>query len=413
VTGAGRRRAVALAGQVAVVLGGLVLAGGVAAALGIPSRDALELVGISFGVALVVGLVGRVALRRTHAPLGRQVMAVVLLGVAATLLGSAVAARAMFVSSHDLRALLVILVGAVLVAVLGARRLGADVEQASRSLGDVTRRVGEPDPVPAVVPSRAPAELSRLAAELDVMQERLAVARSREQRLEQSRRELVAWVSHDLRTPLAGIRAMVEALNDGVVDDEADVRRYLLTIQSESDRLAALVDDLFELSCIDGDTLRLNPEPTAIDELVSDTLASARPVAARKGVALNGPVPRPLDGERVLAAVSIPEMSRVLRNLLDNAIRHTPPGGTVDVELCGDRDVVELAVSDECGGIAAHDLDRVFELAYRGDTARSPGGGAGLGLAIAKGLVEAHAGRISVRNEDRGCRFMVRLPRVA
>ncbi len=239
------------------------------------------------------------------------------------------------------------------------------------------------------------------------MGQRLDEARAREQRVEQSRRELIAWVSHDLRTPLAGIRAMVEALNDGVVDDPETVARYLVTIQREADRLAALVDDLFELSRIQADALRLSFEPIALAELVSDTLAGAQVTAERKGVRLQGHV---LDDAGV-ADLSIPEMARVLRNLLENAIRHTPPGGTITVEVVGRTDAVEVSVADGCGGIPSSDLDRVFELAYRGDTARSPGGGAGLGLAIAKGLVEAHRGALTVRNEDRGCCFVVHLPR--
>ena len=229
------------------------------------------------------------------------------------------------------------------------------------------------------------------------MGQRLDEARTREQRVERSRRELIAWVSHDLRTPLAGIRAMVEALNDGVVDDPETVERYLATIQREADRLAALVDDLFELSRIQADALRLSFEPIALAELVSDTLASAQVTAERKGVRLQGHV---LDDAGV-ADLSIPEMGRVLRNLLENAIRHTPPGGTITVEVVGRTDAVEVSVADGCGGIPSGDLDRVFELAYRGDAARSPGGGGGLGLAIAKGLVEAHQGVLTVRNEDR------------
>ena len=396
--------------QVLVVLGGLVLAGLISALLGIPPVDAITLVGISFGVSLVVGLVGAVLLARGRSlRLARQAVVVVLVGVAGTMLGAAVAAKAMFVSAHDLKALFVILAGAGVVAVLGALHLGHEVDRASRTLGEITRRVGDEqgdDPTP-VAP--APEELTRLAHELDTMRQRLNEARAREQRVEQSRRELIAWVSHDLRTPLAGILAMVEALNDGVVDDGETVARYLATIQREADRLAGLVDDLFELSRIQADALRLSFEPIAVAELVSDALASAQVTAERKGVQLQGHV---LDDAGV-ADLSIPEMGRVLRNLLENAIRHTPTGGTITIEVVGRADAVEVTVADGCGGIPANDLDRVFELAYRGDTARSPGGGGGLGLAIAKGLVEAHQGAISVRNETGGCCFIVRLPRAA
>jgi signal transduction histidine kinase len=394
--------------QMFVVLSGLAVAGLVAALLGVPAADTAALVGISFGVALVVGLVGREVLGRGRSRrLARQAVVVVLVAIAGTMLGAVVAAKAMFVSTHDLKALFVILVGAGIVGVLAALHLGDEVDRASRTLGDVTRRIGADEVAGPMVASSAPEELTRLARELETMGQRLNEARAREQRVEQSRRELIAWVSHDLRTPLAGIRAMVEALNDGVVDDPETTKRYLDTMQREADRLAGLVDDLFELSRIQADALRLRFEPIALAELVSDTLASAQVAAERKGVRLHGHV---LDDAGV-ADLSIPEMGRVLRNLLENAIRHTPSGGTITVEVVGRTEAVEVLVADGCGGIPASDLDRVFELAYSGDAARSPGGGAGLGLAIAKGLVEAHRGAITVHNEDRGCCFVVRLPR--
>ena len=287
--------------------------------------------GISFGVSLVVGVAGRLVLGGRSRRLARQAVVVVLVAIAGTMLGAVVAAKAMFVSPHDLKALFVILVGAGIVAVLAALHLGEEVDRASRALGDVTRGIGADEAARPTVASSAPEELTRLAHELDTMGQRLDEARAREQRVEQSRRELIAWVSHDLRTPLAGIRAMVEALNDGVVDDPETVERYLATIQREADRLAALVDDLFELSRIQADALRLSFEPIALAELVSDTLASAQVTAERKGVRLQGHV---LDDAGV-ADLSIPEMGRVLRNLLENAIRHTPPGGTITVEVVG------------------------------------------------------------------------------
>ncbi len=153
--------------------------------------------------------------------------------------------------------------------------------------------------------------------------------------MEQSRREVIAWVSHDLRTPIARIRAMIEAINDGVVDDQSTVDRYHLAMQSEVEQLGGLVDDLFELSRIQADALRLSLEPVVLAELVSDTIASAQVTAEHKGVLLSGDA---LD-QSAMAKLSIPEMARVLHNLLDNAIRHSPPGGEVRVavEAAGER----------------------------------------------------------------------------
>jgi signal transduction histidine kinase len=200
---------------------------------------------------------------------------------------------------------------------------------------------------------------------------------------------------------------MVEALNDRVVDDQATIDRYHLTIQAEADRLARLVDDLFELSRIEAGAVELRLEEASIGDLVSDAVASVAAVAGRKGVRVVGTAfPSPI------AELAPPEMSRVVRNLLDNAIRHTPAGGEVVVEVGEEGDDVVVAVSDQCGGIADDDLDRVFDLAFRGDPARTPGTpGGGFGLAIARGLVNAHDGAIAVRNADRGCCFTVRLPR--
>ena len=194
-----------------------------------------------------------------------------------------------------------------------------------------------------------------------------------------------------------------------MVDDPETVARYYRTMGRETDRLAGLVDDLFELSRIQAGALNLDLEQIALDELISDAVAGVSLAASSKGVDLRGNVASPTP----VVELSIPEMARVVRNLLDNAIRHTPSGGTVWVEAAIDdeRQAALVSVRDSCGGIPVPDLSQVFELAYRGDAARTPGdGGAGLGLAVARGLVEAHHGEISVRNEGQGCRFTIRLP---
>jgi signal transduction histidine kinase len=252
-------------------------------------------------------------------------------------------------------------------------------------------------------------EMALLAAELEATSARLAEFQDRAAALDRSRRELVAWVSHDLRTPLAGIRAMVEAIEDGVVEDTETVARYHRTIRQETERLAHLVDDLFELSKIHAGALALDLQQVPLDDLMSDALACASVPARAKGVELRGVMNRPSP----VVTLSTPEMARVVRNLLDNAIRHTPAGRTIRVEAGIDETgtAARVSVLDACGGIPEHELDQVFETAYRGDAARTPGdGGAGLGLAVARGLVEAHHGDISVHNEDGGCRVLVRLP---
>ncbi|MCT2582953.1 sensor histidine kinase [Actinophytocola gossypii] len=236
-------------------------------------------------------------------------------------------------------------------------------------------------------------------------------ARERERAAEASRRELVAWISHDLRTPLAGIRAMAEALADGVVSSPREVAGYATRIGGESRRLAGMVDDLFELSRITAGALRLTMSQVALGEVVSDVLAAQAPIAQRKRVRVAAEA-----ATEPVVLGSDPELARVVRNLVSNAIRHTPPDGTVAVQLGVDGHDAVLSVADGCGGIPDAELDRVFDVAFRGSAARTPTltpdaqPGAGLGLAIAKGLVEAHRGRIAARNQGPGCRFEVRLP---
>jgi signal transduction histidine kinase len=393
---------------------------GLALALGFPFADAWQLVAISFGVSAVIALLGRALLDRFRTSrLALQGLIVILVAVGATLGGALVAAQTMFVSSHDLQALLVIMVGAGTMATMAGMHLAHEVDDASRSLVDVARQIGLGATTIEDAPRNVPEELARLGTELHDMRRRLDEAGQRAQRVEQSRREVIAWVSHDLRTPLARVRAMVEAINDGVIEDPATVDQYHHAMQTEVERLGELVDDLFELSRIQADALRLTLEPVVLAELVSDTIASARVSAEYKGVHLSGDA---LD-RRAVAELSIPEMARVLNNLVDNAIRHSPPGGEVRVSVDSAGDEVYVSVSDQCGGIADHDIERVFDLAYSVDPARSPsehprgramhetGRAAGLGLAIAKGFVEAHHGIIGVRNEGVGCTFTVCVPR--
>ena len=383
----------------------------------LPAGDAVTLAAYAAGAAAVAALVSVVvlaALRRRSVVVQAAVAG--LAPVLAVAIGVAAASLAMFISEHDLHALFVVLIAAGTVGVLSGLVLGRRVATAGRSLGVMARKLGDGGPGTDLSPTvrrrgeaGVPSELAALAADLETTSARLAEARAQATAMEQSRRQLVAWVSHDLRTPLAGIRAMVEALEDAVVDDPETVARYYGTMRREVERLSGLVDDLFELSRIEAGALGLDLERVALDELVSEAVASASVIAGAKGIDLRGAVGEPSP----VVELSTPEMARVVRNLLDNAIRHTPAGGTIwiDAALDDTGTAAVVSVRDGCGGIPEDDLDHVFEMAYRGDAARTPGGGgAGLGLAVARGLVEAHHGTITVRNEGDGCRFTVRLP---
>ena len=376
------------------------------------SGDQFWIVVVSAACATGVGAAGLLAgwLLR-HRSIRWQLSLVAVVAVGSVLAGVVATAQKMFISDHDWRVVSLVALVTGLVSVAVALALAAALVHWSDSLREEARRLGTHGAV--VRTRRGPSEFQALSDELARTSERLAESRLRETRLEESRRELVSWVSHDLRTPLAGMRAMTEALEDGMAPDP---QRYHRQIRAEVDRMVRMVDDLFELSRIQAGVLTLSPEPVMLGDLVSDAIAAADPVARAQGVLLSGSVP-----EVVEIAVDPAGLSRVIANLVMNAIRHTPRGGAV--EICGVSvpGGVELSVSDGCGGLSADDMGRVFDLAWQGGRARTPEGGdpaqargAGLGLAIVKGIVEAHDGWVRVENllvgEPGGCRFLVHLP---
>ncbi|GAA3027170.1 HAMP domain-containing sensor histidine kinase [Kitasatospora albolonga] len=363
------------------------------------------------GAAGLLGWPAVRALRRRSVALSLSAVAVVT--VLAMASGTTAVAQAMFLSEHDLGVVMTVLAIGAVVSLIAAAVLGRQAVSGSRALALAARTVGSDGGFTAPDQPLS-AELAQLSAELAATSARLAESRKREQTLEASRRELIAWISHDLRTPLAGLRAMAEALEDGVAEDPA---RYHGRIATEVDRLTGMVDDLFELSRLQTGALHLTPARISCFDLVGDALAGADPLARERGVRLLGgqvdPAPVEVDSR---------EVSRALGNLLVNAIRATPADGVVAVTASRQDGEVVLAVTDGCGGIPEEDLPRVFETGWRGGSARTPhplgttdgaerlGGGAGLGLAIVRGIAEAHAGSASVSNVDGGCRFEIRLP---
>ena len=365
-------------------------------------HNALLIALFAFLGAAAAGVLGAGALwllRRRS--LTASVAVVAAVAVTAMLAGTLAVAQAMFLSSHDLSVVTTVVAMAAVVSLLTALLLGRWVVARSRELALAARDFGDGGDFSA--PARpATAELADLSRELAATSAKLAESRDRERALESSRRELVAWISHDLRTPLAGLRAMSEALEDGVA---ADPDRYLRQIRTEVERLNDMVGDLFELSRIHAGSLALTRSRMSLYDLIGDALAGADPLAREHGVRLVGdriePVPVEVDGK---------EMSRVLGNLLVNAIRRTPADGTVAIAAERTADGVVLSVTDGCGGIPEDDLPRVFDTGWRGTHARTPPAGAGLGLAIVRGIVEAHQGRAAVRNVSGGCRFEVTLP---
>jgi signal transduction histidine kinase len=379
----------------------------VAGLVGIPPDDTGTLLAVISLAALVVvaaglGLQGR--LRRRRAKVARQGALTAAVTAAVALAGLWAVSAQMLVSSHDLAVVLASLpvaAGAgVAYGMATARQVAADLE----ALVGTARRLEAGD-LAARAQVQGTAEVALIAETLNAAAARLAEARERERRMEQERRDLIAWASHDLRTPLASLRALAEALADDLAPDEATRHRYLASLTANVERLSTLVDDLFELSAIQAGAVTLQLEPTSLPDLATEVLERFEPEAAAAGVRLEC---RLDDGGSVL--VGRDQLGRVLANLVANGIRHTPRGGRLRVAVADGDSTIIVRVTDSCGGIPEADLPRVFDQLWRGDPARSTKG-AGLGLAIARGLVDAHGGTIGVANVPGGCEFTVRLPR--
>lgn len=399
---------------VAVALGLTLVAG--TTLLGVPVAD-LPAVGTLFaqvggGVGILALLAMQPAVLQRIGGVRVQLVAMSLL-VSLLLLGLMLAgARAMFISAHDLTLLLTMLLFAALLAVglslLWAVPLARRIQHVrTATAGLAAGNLG----AELVVGGRD--EIALLADDFNRMASALRQAEAAKQALEHSRRDLIAAVSHDLRTPLAATQALIEALADGMVADEATKERYLRSAQREIGHLSQLVDDLFELAQIDAGVLRVTLERASLHDLLSDTLSSFQPQAVERGVRLVGEVAGDIDP----VLMSPPKLQRVLHNLLSNALRHTPSDGTIMLRAVPQGNGVSVEVTDTGEGIPAADLPHIFERTFRGErsrtrrrTERSPG--AGLGLAIAQGLIEAHGGTIDVWSEPgKGTRFSFTLQR--
>jgi signal transduction histidine kinase len=395
-----------------VALAALALALALAAgALQAPAEDvrllAVYLAASGLASLTAAWVVARLGWRLPWGGLHLRVALAIALGTLVALANVAVTAALMFLSPHDL-ALLGLLLGFALVLSLAfGAALAGSLTADLRRLAGAARRMAAGD-LAARVAVAGDDEVGELALAFNTMAASVQAAFGRQRRAEQARRDLIAAVSHDLRTPLTALRAMAEALEDGVVADPATTGRYLRTMQAEIGRLDALIADLFELSRLDAGELRLDRRAVVIADLIEATVLGQRALAERQGVRLD----HETDGSSTVLKVDPARVQRVLANLIQNALQHTPPGGRVTVRARRDGATVEVAVADTGVGIAAHALPHVFERFYRADPARGrEHGGAGLGLAIARGLVEAHGGRIWAESEvDRGTTVRFTLP---
>jgi signal transduction histidine kinase len=344
---------------------------------------------------LAVGLLVAVGLRQL--PTVRlQLAGLALLAVVLPLSVVLLSGWVMFHMGDDVKILAVAAASAstsIVVALLVARPIAREIEglgRASRSLaaGDLRARA----------PEEGPAELAELARSFNEMAENLS-------QLFDARRDLVAGASHDLRTPIASLQAMLEAVEDGL----AEPRTYLPAMVEQVRTLAQLVEDLFELARIDAGALTLELREAEVVALIECCVRGVEAQARARNVRVEAHV----EGS-VRARCAPEQIERVLYNLLSNAVRHTPPDGSVAVRTRSEPDEVHVLVEDTGHGVSPETARRMFDRFWREDGARANGDGAGLGLAIARGLVEAHGGRIwAERRPEGGTRVSFTLPAVA
>jgi signal transduction histidine kinase len=399
-----------LATGIAIIL---VASLGIFYALMRPERSDLQLMAqllaLTAGVSVLFGFGAyRLGWLERAPSLRSALVGTYLLASGLTFLNVWITARLMFASEHDLLLATVLLffAGGIAVA-LGsffAHALTgriARLEDAARKIqsGELSERVnvGGTD------------EIAALGNAFNQMVDRLQSAQQKQKELEAMRRDLVAWAGHDLRTPLTSIQVLVEALSDGVVEDPESTRKYLLQAKKQVDILSLLVNDLFQVSQLDAGGLPLKFETASLADLISDTLESFSGQAEQRQVHLSGFAAPEIDP----LSFDVQHMGRVLNNLVSNALRYTPPGGSVFIQAERLPGKVVITIRDTGEGIVPEDLPHVFERFYRGEKSRSrASGGAGLGLAIVKGIVEAHGGTISVKSvPEAGTDFTFTLPK--
>jgi len=382
------------------------------ALLMLPPMQQLALMALYLGItALVSALAGYIAYRLgwiNFSPalswtlLGGYALASIL-----TFFNVWFSAQLMFASEHDLSLAIVLLVFASGMAMMLGYFLSSTVIERIQLLKDAAEKLATGD-LKTRVSVNGRDEVAALAVTFNQMAEKLQAADQMQRELESLRRDLIAWVSHDLQTPLTSMRAILEALSDGVVEDPETIKRYLNTAQRDVRSLSALIDDLFQMAQLDAGGFPLNLAKASLGDLVSDTLESFTQLAKQQEITLEGQVDSDVDP----VMMDTQAIGRVLNNLIGNALRHTANGGRVSVWAQRTARGVEVTVSDTGEGIRAEDLPHIFERFYRGEKSRNRGtGGAGLGLAIARGIVQAHGGDIKVESQvGKGTQFTFHIP---
>ena len=362
------------------------------------------------------GLVGWLALNNDWAASHLTLRAKAFVGSAVAglmgLLNVLLIARLMFIStSHDLYVLAAAIGFSIVVMAAFSLTVAASIAQRVEVISDAVRALAEGRKGPDLATNETD-EVARLAEDVERLSAKLDASEQERARLDQQRVDLTAAISHDLRTPLASVRAMAEALAEGVIEEDAERNRYYALMQREVERLDRMIGDLFDLAQIDSGALRLEKRLLPLQEIVSEVIEGMRPQAERAGIDLQFVAPAtelpdvPLDGSRFERAVS---------NLVRNAIQHTPQGGEIRASVTHEGRWVTLSVADNGEGFDAAQAEHIWDRFYRGDKSRgrkgSVGDGAGLGLSIVRGFVEAHGGEVGCASSPgAGATFTLRLP---
>jgi len=315
-------------------------------------------------------------------------------------------ARLMFTEPHDLLLGTVLLIFAGAIAMALGYLLSSAFLDRIQLIDEAAKKIAAGN-LSSRVPIEGRDELADLAHTFNYMASQLEEAAEQRKELENLRRELIAWIGHDLQTPLTSISAIIEALADGMVQEEDTRQRYYETAKKNISALSHLIDDMFQLAQIDSGGLTLNYQPVFFTDLISDCLEGFSEIAKRKGIELRGSV-SPGIGEVEIDAQRI---NRVLNNLIDNALHHTQDNGCVEVFASRSSEHIQVVVEDNGTGISDSEMPYIFDKFYRGDQSQRDGSRrTGLGLAISKGIINAHGGEISVTSQPGQTSFSFTIP---
>ncbi len=336
--------------------------------------------------------------------------AIIVLTVVLVFINVWITARLMFIKEHDLVLTTGLLIFAGVIAGVStffiARTLRDRISELSQGVQALARSDWK-----VRLPVMGSDDLAQLAEMFNQIAADLEKVEEQKRQVEQMRRDLIAWASHDLRTPLAAIRAMNEAMMDGVVSDAETIKRYQQNMQNEITHMGHLINDLFDLAQLDTGKVPLMRQKTSLRDLVSDTLSNMNARAKARSIRLSAEVDPNVD----VLYVAPDKLQRILYNLIDNALEYTPDGGEVTLNAHEKNQQAEISVHNSGSYIPSNDLGNIFKSFYRGEQSRSQTSdgrrGTGLGLAIVRGFVEAHGGTIHVDSQpEHGTTFVFTIP---